>query len=928
MMAIKLKKKLIEVVMPLEAINKASKREKVIRHGHPSTLHLYWARRPLASCRAVIFAQLVDDPSSHPEKFPTLEDQKLERNRLLTIMEKLVTWENSTNVGLLNEAKKEILKSNENELPVIHDPFSGGCAIPLEAFRLGLPAYGSDLNPVAVTIGKSMIEIPKLFKDMKPIHPGANEKLNYQNAEGLAEDIKYYGQWMKDRAFKVAGHLYPNVDLPKKYNNQKATVIAWLWTRTVPSPDPAYAGIYVPIASSFVLSKTRKIIIDPVINKVERKITYKIKYNVSIKELNDAENRVKSKKGAHFICIFSNSAIEPNYVKSCGIDGKIRTDLMAIVAEGNGERIYLEPQDLHYEVLKKVVRPETLDIELPDKALGYNIQLYGFKNYSSLFSDRQLMILQTLTDLLKDVQEKVRNDAISSGMSLDQKPLRDGGKSSFALSEAITLYLGFAVSKCSDYWSAICTWNNSREIMRNTFGRQAIPMTWDFAECNPFSNSSGNWTAMINWVWKVVADLPGGTESGVKHADAQTVGFKNNTVISTDPPYYDNIGYADLSDFFYKWMKPALKSIYPDIFNLIATPKSDELVAEPYRHGGRKEAEEFFLNGMKVAIKNMVNQTSNKFPASIFYAFKQSEIEKEGISSTGWATFLEAIIQAGFSIVATWPMRTEMASRMRGIGSNALANSIVLVCRKREEALGTITRAEFIRQLKVELPNAITNLKAANISPADIPQSSIGPGIGIFSRYKAVLENDDSFMSVKAALQLINRELGDEEDDYDSETSFAITWFEQNGFNVGDFGTANNIANAKGISVNTLVHSGVAQSSGGKFSLLNRQSLEDEWNPTTDKSLTIWECCQYLIKTMEDKGEFETAKLVKQMGSGRADSAKELAYTLYDVAANKRKDANEATAYNGLIAVWSELTAQADSITDEDLRGDAQMRMI
>ncbi len=924
----KYKKKLIEVAMPLAAINKACSREKVIRHGHPSTLHLYWARRPLAACRAVLFAQLIDDPSSHPEKFPTKEDQKTERERLFKIMEDIIIWENITNEGLYKKANSEILKSCDGELPSIYDPFSGGGSIPLEALRLGLPSYGSDLNPIAIMISKAMVEIPTLFKDMKPIHPGVRDKLNYKNAEGLAEDVKYYGEWMRKKAFERVGHLYPKVDIPKKYGGGKGTVIAWIWTRTVPSPDPAFAGSHVPIASSFVLSKKRKVIIEAIIDKTEKKIEYKIKYNASANELNDAEFRIKKKKGANFICIFSNAAINSDYIKCCGKKGEIHNQLIAIVAEGEKGRVYVEPQDLHINILKKVIRPETHDIKLPDKALGYNVQLYGFQNYSDLFFDRQLMTLKIFLDLLYEVREQVKKDAILAGLSSEQDHLRNGGINALSISEAISVYLGFAVSKCSDYWSSICTWNNSREIMRNTFGRQAIPMTWDFAECNPFSNSSGNWMAMINWVWKVIALLPCGGKSFIKNADAQTINYKNNTVISTDPPYYDNISYADLSDFFYKWMKPALKLIYPDIFNFIATPKTDELVAEPYRHGGRKEAEIFFLEGMKKTIRNMAKNTSNKFPSTIYYAFKQTEIEKEGISSTGWATFLEALIQAGYSIVATWPMRTEMASRMRGLSFNALSNSIVLVCRKREDSLGVITRAEFVNQLKSELPKAIFELKQTSITPADLPQSSIGPGIAIFSRYKSILENDDTPMSVKTALQLINKELSEDQIDYDAETSFAITWFEQFGFNTNNFGTANNIANAKGISVETLIFAGIAKSSAGKFSLLNRNNLEDDWNPKKDKRLTVWECCQYLIKCLENKGEFETSKLIKIMGSDKADLAKQLSYSLYDISSNKLKDASEATAYNSLIAVWTDLITTANTITENDLKNSDQLSML
>ncbi len=916
--------------MPLEAINKASAREKSIRHGHPSTLHLYWARRPLAACRAVLFAQLVDDPSAHPDKFPTEADQTQERERLFRIMEELVIWENSTNEEVLNKARAEILKSCDEELPPIHDPFSGGGSIPLEAQRLGLPAYGSDLNPVAVMIGKAMIEIPPLFKDMKPIHPGGPEKMHYKNAEGLAEDVKYYGEWMRKKAFERIGHLYPQVDLPAEHGGGKATVIAWIWTRTVPSPDPAFAGIDVPIASSFLLSskKGNEAFIEPVVDRQAKTITYQIKYGGTPDEHAAAKTGTKAQRGAHFTCLLSGSAIEPDYVKACGQKGEMRVHLMAIVADGHRGRIYVAGNEKHLKsaiLAKPELKTET---PLPRHPQYIGVLGYGFDNFSDLFTSRQLVALNTFSDLVHEVREKIEQDAIADGSHSDQPPLRDCGKGAKAYSEAVSVYLANSISKLADYCSTICTWHSGRQIIRNTFGRQALPMTWDFVEVNVFSASTGNWLNGVKWNTSALESLPTSADGKLRHHDAQTVNYSQKTVISTDPPYYDNIGYADLSDYFFTWMKPALKSIYPDLFSVMATPKAEELVADRVRHGSKENAEEFFLTGMGRVISNMANNTSDVSPATIYYAFKQSEVEQEGISSTGWATFLQAVIEAGYAIVATWPMRTEMANRMRSTGFNALANSVVLVCRKRDAALGKITRAEFIRQLKTELPKAIADLKAANIAPADIPQSSIGPGIGIFSRYQAVMEADDSPMTVKTALQLINRELGDEEGEYDAETSFALTWFEQTGFNVGDFGTANNLATAKGIAVNALVNAGIAQASGGKFGLFTRESLEEGWDPADDNRVTIWECCQYLIRRLENRGEFEAAKLMKAMGSERAEAAKELAYALYDIAANKRRDATEATAYNGLIAVWAELSMQAANVTDTDMRGDGQGQLI
>ena len=923
------KKKLIEVAIPLEAINKASAKERDIRW-HPRVLHRYWARRPLAACRAVLFAQLVDDPSTHSDKFPTPEDQQKERARLFQIMEELVLWKNITNEEVLKRARDEILKSCDGELPPIYDPFSGGGSIPLEALRLGLPAYGSDLNPVAVMIGKALIEIPPMFQDMKPIHPGRLEKMHYKNADGLAEDVQYYGEWMQKKAFESIGHLYPEVDLPKEQGGGKATVIAWIWARTVPSPDPAFTDANVPIASTFLLSSQagKEVLIEPIINRDSKSIEYKIVTNGSQEQINRAKIGTKSGRGANFTCLLSKAAIDRDYVKKCGKTGRISAQLIGVYVAGNSGRIYLPPDEISISAanIKRVDAAQ--DIPLPQSSLNIRVIAYGFKNFSDLYTNRQIILLQELSSLVKEVHHQIYENAISSGLTSEKHTLESKSVSALSYAEAVRVYLGLGVSKLSDLQNNLVSWRSSTNQARNLFTRQAISMIWDFAEPNVFGNSPGSFNATLRNICQVLRNLAPASAGVLDNQDAQTVNYPVGAVFSTDPPYYDNIGYANISDFFFLWMKQTLKPIYPDVFNTLATPKSEELVADKVRHDSKHKAERFFLGGMRKVISNIYDQDTGSAPVAIYYAFKQSEVEKEGVSSTGWATFLEAVIESGYSIVGTWPMQTELATRMGGIRTNSLANSVVLVCRKRETTSGTITRAEFIRQLKSKLPKAITELKAANISPADIPQSSIGPGIGIFSHYKAVLEADDSPMSVKTALQLVNRELGDEKEDYDAETSFAIAWFEQNGFNVGNFGTANNIANAKGIAVDALVHAGVAQSSGGKFRLLNRDSLEEGWNPLKDDRITVWECLQYLIRRMENKGEFEAAKLMKRIGMNRANAAKELAYSLYDIAANKRKNAAEANAYNGLIAVWSDLTVLAANITDKELRGDLQGQLI
>ncbi len=972
------KKKLIEVAIPLEAINAASAREKSIRHGHPSTLHLWWARRPLAACRAVLFAQLVDDPSGYADKLlndpkvrkqaeadlavrlkawrerkadaqgnvpdtpePTLEDcaADIERKRLFEIIEDLVKWENSTNEEVLERARAEIRRSCGGLLPPVYDPFSGGGSIPLEAQRLGLPAYGSDLNPVAVMIGKAMIEIPPKFRDREPIHPGANERQFYRNAEGLAEDVKFYGEWMRDKAWGRIGHLYPQVDLPKEYGGGKATVIAWIWARTVPSPDPAFADTQVPVTSSFTLGTKpgREAWIEATPNRKTKTIQYEVQRGGSKDDIARARKGTKAGQ-ANFRCLLSDAPISGAYVDAAASRGEMGRVLLAVAAEGKRGRVYLSPSKVQLDAValadRELGETDTDFLRVPCRGtFASNAQgrKYGFETFEDYFLPRQLASLTSLSKSLDDLQAQVFEDCINGGWPNDTTSLDAGGSGALAYAEAIRIFLAFAIDRSADRGSTICSWDSSpkMEALRNTFARQAIPMTWDFAEGNPFSDSSGNFLSNVDWVARVIELLVPAATGYVAQHDAQTVEYPDQAVISSDPPYYDNIEYSDLSDFFYVWLKRNCGTVFPGVFGFLSTPKLEELVATRYRHGGQEKADQFFLDGMTKAIARMTEQAGINFPATIYYAFKQSEVESEGISSTGWATFLQAVVQAGFSVVGTWPMRTEMSNRMVASGTNALANSVVLVCRKKEASAEVITRAEFIRALKRELPPAIAELQAANIAPADMPQSAIGPGMGVFSRYKAVLESDDSPMTVKAALQLINRELdeylGGIQGEFDADTRFAITWFEQHGMAKGDYGAADNLARARGISVESVKHAGIIESAAGKVRILARDELDNDWEPEGDGHLTVWECLQHLVRKYEKDGiSHDTAVLLKKIDA-KAEAVKDLAYCLYDISANKRKDAKEATAYNALIADWTELTRQAAAI--HDTSGDRQIRL-
>lgn len=905
------KKKLIEVAIPLEAINKASAREKSIRHGHPSTFHLWWARRPLAACRAVLFAQLVDDPSSHPAQFPTEEAQEKERGRLFKIIEDLVVWENSNNEEILERARIEILKSCDGELPPVYDPFSGGGSIPLEAQRLGMPAHGSDLNPVPVLIGKATIELPPKFKNREPIHPGAKEKLHYKNAEGLAEDVRWYAQRMNEKAWEKIGEFYPKVLLPKEVGGGEATVLAWLWARTVPSPNPALKGVHVPLISSFWLckKKTKPTWVEPIVNGTD--IRFEVRRGKPTNP-DTISKGTKSGRGANFRCLITGDALPADYVKAEGKAGRMKWKLMAIVAEGKKGRQYASPTIEHEQLALSAEPGWRPEYPLSTHSQYMSVTNYGPTDVADLFMNRQTLALNTFSDFVDVARSEVRENA---------------GDDDYA--DAIATYLGLCVSRLANRQSTNTFWDNGAENIQQVFAMHALPMRWDTAEGNPFSTSSGNFLGQAGYLAKALANFPAsGQDNSERQLNAQAVDY-SNCVISTDPPYYDNVPYADLSDFFYVWLRRSLRKYHPDIFETVLVPKAEELVADHKRHDGKDNADQFFLEGMTQVMNHMATQGRADIPATIYYAFRQGEVDEQGLSSKGWATFLQAILDAGYLISGTWPVRTELTGNLKK-KKNALATSVVLVCRPREDGAESITRVEFIRTLKRELPIALKELQKANITPVDMPQASIGPGIGIFSRYTSILESDDSAMTVTAALQIINRELdeylAEQEGEFDADTRFAITWFEQNGLKAGAFGDADGLARARGISVESIKHAGIVESSAGKVRLLKRDELEVNWTPANDTHLTIWECAQYLIRALQNEGEYAAAMLLKQMGPDRADAARDLAYRLFDIC-NKQGHAEEATAYNSLIAIWSDLTAQAGTITDAQL-GESQMSML
>ena len=688
-----------------------------------------------------------------------------------------------------------------------------------------------------------------------------------------------------------------------------------MWSRTVPSPDPAFGGTHVPIASSFLLSSkpSREVWLEPVVDRSAKDIRFRVRKGGTREEISTARRGAKAGRGANFRCLLSGAAITPDHTKTTGRTKEFGQQLMAVVVKGPKGKVYLPPDGLHEDTALTAHAAWRPNLRFPVDARAFTVCLYGFETWGDLFTERQLAALSAFSKAIEGLREEIERAAAMSGFAADGTPLEEGGAGAKAYSEAVVTYLALVLSKCADYWSAICTWDASRDTFRNTFSRQAVPMVWDFAEANPFSGMTGSWQAMLEWVCKAVARCAPSAEAMVIQQDARTVQYGCDAVVCTDPPYYDNIGYADLSDFFHCWLRPLLKDIHSSLFRSLAAPKADELVATPFRHGGKEGAEKFFLNGMSDAIGSMAQGADEDYPAAIFYAFKQREIEKDGITSTGWAAFLEAVIAAGYCIVGTWPVRTEMSARIRAIGSSALASSVVLVCRKRDGNAGSIGRTEFAAALKREMPPAIEEMTKAGILPVDLPQSAIGPGIGVYSRIRSVLENDDSPMPVRTALQLINQELdlylNGVAGEFDGNTRFAITWFEQYGFGDGEYGIAESIAKARNISVRGVADAGIISDRADKVRLLRRCELDTNWDPTTDRLLTVWECLQHLVRVLEEGGETPAGELLRRIGGTERQAAKDLAYCLYEICSSQRRDAAEAFAYNSLLAAWPAMTA-------------------
>lgn len=891
------KKKLIEVGLPLDAINEAGLREKRIKSGHPSTLHLWWARRPLAACRAVLFGQLVDDPSAHPERFATQEAQDAERERLFDIIRRLVVWENTTNEAVLEEARVEIRRCNP-DLPTILDPFAGGGSIPLEAQRLGLPVIAADYNPVAALINRAMVELPPRFADQPPVHPKDSTKLDLAvqgRIRGLVEDVAWYGHWMNRQAEARIGNLYPTVKTPAG----DATVIAWIWARTVTCPNPA-CGSTIPLVNSFSLARKpgRTVWLDAVPDAGRRSVDFIVRSGAGC-----PSGGTVTRSGA--LCLVCGTTTGLAHVRAEASAGRMASQLLCTVAEGHRQRVYV-PADDEQVAASQVARPE----DAPDTLLSTHSQYmgppkYGLPTHADLFTNRQLVLLSTFVDLVAEARNKV---------------VADGGSEEYA--DAVATYLGLSIGRLANRSSSQCFWDPGEKV-NQVFARNALPMIWVYAETNPFSTSSGNYLGQLEYLVDALTKMPARAEGRGERADAANPPTRPPVVVATDPPYYDNVPYADLSDFFYVWLRRCLRNIHPDLFATVLVPKDEELIADVTRHPTRDAAAGFFEARLQRAFQTFREGSISETPFTVFYAFKQAEAENGATASTGWETMLQGLLNAGCMVTGTWPIRTEQAGGLREHGRNSLASSIVLVCRPRAVDAGTTDRTGFLAELRRDLPSAVAEMQREGIAAVDLAQSAIGPGIAVFSRHERVLEADGSPMRVRSALELINQVLDEilEEQvgDVDPETRWAIAWFDEYGFGGGPFGRAETLSKAKNASIDGLARAGIVHQTPGRVRLLGRNELPDDYDPAADRKPTVWEATQHLVKALEEGGESRAAALLARLGAN-GDSARELAYRLYAVA-DRRGRAEEAGAYNTLVASWHDIQKLAQALPAETLPG-------
>lgn len=939
-------RKLIEVALPLPEINDASSYDKMPGIGpHPKGIHHWWARLPLPSARAVLFASVVTDPEDDPAwKDKGAEAQDAERERLFGIVRRLMGKKLHEQPAVYEEARKEMLRHCGGKLPPVLDPFSGGGSIPLEAARLGFEAHAADLNPVAVLLNKCNLELAPRWAGRPPVNPEDRRRIGgaqaWRGTHGLAADVRHYGRLIRARAQEKIGHLYPKVRLPKEHGGGEANVIAWLWARTVASQDPAARGAHVPLITSFWLNAPRKdkkppfAWLEPIVDRAASTYRFEVRTGTPIDK---AAVRAGTKMGRRtFRCLLSGEPLEYNYTRAQAKAQKVGYVLTCIIAETKRGRVYLSA-DAEHERLGRVNsatwKPEQL-VTTPCHDVD-RLPMYGMPMWGDAFTPRQLTALSTLSDLLMAVRADIERDAIAAGISANDAA---------DYAKAVGTFLALIQNRCADFNNAVCRWKATGQQTIQLYARQAIPMVWDFVEANIMGEKAVCWLTAVDICADAIETIGTGTElvGDAKQVDAANgaIGV-DGLLVSTDPPYYDNIGYAALSDFFYVWLRRSLGELYPELFSTILVPKTRELTASPERFAGNREkAKEHFESGFRDTFAKLRDRIDARFPLTVYYAFKQNDDEESGEDddgeetngvdlTTGWETLLEALISSGFAITATWPLRASQSWRLLSMGSNALASYIVLACRPRPADAPRVGRNAFVAELKRELPPALRHLQQGNVAPVDFAQAAIGPGMAVFSRYSAVLESSGKPMSVRTALALINglkdELLGESVEDLDKDTRYAVLWYDQAGFDWGEAGDANLLANAHATAINGLQAAGILTVSGNRVRLLRAEELPADWDPRTDTRLTVWEMTHQLLRLYyhERRGDQATAELMRKIGS-RAEVARDLAYKLFTVAENKKRSA-DAQGYNALVLGWPELARLTQALPPERVETQGQL---
>ncbi|MDA8358564.1 MAG: DUF1156 domain-containing protein [Actinomycetota bacterium] len=881
------RKKLVETALPLEAINAACKADKDRKTGTIRNLHKWFAPMPVPALRALIFASLVDDP----------EDEK-ERARLMELIEALVaSVVFNPDEEILAAAKREISNS-VGELPTVLDPFCGGGSTLVEAQRLGLASRGSDLNPIPVLISKTLTELPAKCVGHRVLHGNAMFSEGSSKAlGGFFVDVEYYARQIRDEAFQRVGHMYPlapNGD----------PVVAWWWARTVESPDPRFAGAQVPLVNDWCLSKKRgeEAYVVPIVNRNSKTITFSIARSASTSQL------------SRDICLFSGAPIPLDYVRQQAQQVGLGTQMLAIISSGQHGRAHFAPTEIHSRAAIQQVGANIDPVPIPEKALSFSAYQYGFKNWSELFTHRQ----QSMLEAFAKATAHISSDVVA-----------EGGSTEYA--RAIETFLGLCVGKLAQASSMLVKWRtrNGTSKAEIAVSRHDISPLLDFAETNPFGGSVGDWMGIVTNALRALNLVdPTGPGSVVVMSDARTAseGLDGQCLVVTDPPYFSAIGYANVSDYFYPWLRLSLKDLYPDLFSTIGAPKVGELIAEPARHATRHDAKQYFIDGFTDVIGSLRAASRPDLPLLIVYAYKEQESEEGGQVSTGWEAMLEAVIRSGLAVIGTWPIRGTSSSGIRDVKANALATYVVLVCRPRPAVSGRISRRDLVATLRTELGPAIQVLQSAAVAPVDLAQAVIGPGMAVFTRYQSVLEPDGAPMTVRSALLLINSVLAEvldqQEGEFDSDTRWATTWFEQFQFGEAPSGEADSLARAKVTSIDGLERAGVIVTRGGTCRLVRRDELAQDYDPAQDRRPTVWEAVQHLVKQLLDGGEEQAASLLARLPNSEA--ARDLAYRLYSICERKGW-AEEGGAYNVLVASWPEIARLAQQQQTQQQLGSGQL---